>query len=248
MPTREQLQQHRRPLLNRLKNKLRRMITRIDAEFIDWSEHGILPPIRNQKPNNTCVSYAVSVAIEAAYKLYFDEDIELCPEWMHKVLLQAESLEASTFLGTLYDKLEERRNNEIRLPLRENVTGSYDEYSELVPPQGIITPQVELSDNIRLSLQNGPVAVNMEIGTNFEAWSGDGIYDGDTIVTSNHVICIIGYNWLERYWIAQNSYGDDWGDNGKIKIKIGTCDIENRWSLAVTPNEIVAQNPLGAFV
>ena len=47
---------------------------------------------------------------------------------------------------------------------------------------------------------------------------------GDTL---NHCVQVVGYNSKENYYLVRNSWGENWGDEGYIKIKAGsnTCGI-----------------------
>ena len=58
-----------------------------------------------------------------------------------------------------------------------------------------------------------------------------GIYiqkDGEII--GAHAILIIGFGVDEKgikYWEVQNSWGQDWGENGYFKIKMDECMVAN---------------------
>jgi hypothetical protein len=93
---------------------------------------------------------------------------------------------------------------------------------------GIISPNHER--HMELALRNiGPVAVGID-GANpsFLSYSG-GIFDSHHCKqTANHALLITGYGQEEikdgsilRYWIARNSWGTDWGENGYIRVKRG---------------------------
>lgn len=47
-----------------------------------------------------------------------------------------------------------------------------------------------------------------------------------------HAVSIVGYDTTGPvdYWIAKNSWGDTWGENGYFRIAMGECNIENRGS------------------
>merc|ERR550539_1925546 len=57
-----------------------------------------------------------------------------------------------------------------------------------------------------------------------------GIYDGCTETQINHGVVLVGYGTEDGvdYWIVKNSWGENWGDNGYIKIKRGVnmCGME----------------------
>ena len=43
----------------------------------------------------------------------------------------------------------------------------------------------------------------------------------------NHCVQVVGYNSKENYYLVRNSWGENWGDEGYIKVKAGanTCGI-----------------------
>lgn len=57
----------------------------------------------------------------------------------------------------------------------------------------------------------------------------DGVYDDPecTSDTVNHAVLIVGYT--EEYWIVKNWWGDDWGEEGYMKIAKdkNRCGIAN---------------------
>ena len=57
-----------------------------------------------------------------------------------------------------------------------------------------------------------------------------GIFDDETChgTYANHAIVKIGYNIPEGYWILQNSWGEGYGEQGNIRIKMGSdiCQTE----------------------
>jgi C1A family cysteine protease len=72
---------------------------------------------------------------------------------------------------------------------------------------------------IKTALTFGPVGACFEVFESFSAYSG-GIYSAYGSVTTDegHCVIIVGYNDVEQYWIAKNSWGLFWGEDGYFRI------------------------------
>jgi cathepsin B len=86
------------------------------------------------------------------------------------------------------------------------------------------------NDIKREILKNGPVISNMEVYTDFLTYKS-GVYTKDEDApkfSGSHAIKIVGWgeedgseeepNKGNKYWIIENSWGEDWGINGYAKI------------------------------
>lgn len=67
---------------------------------------------------------------------------------------------------------------------------------------------------------NGPVAVSMDLYTDFYSFSGSGIYEHITgSLLGGKTMLIVGWgNEGTPYWIVKNSWGENWGDDGFFRI------------------------------
>lgn len=93
---------------------------------------------------------------------------------------------------------------------------------------GIISSNHE--DHMELVLRFiGPVAVGVNgASSSFLSYKG-GVYDMPSCKqTANHALLIVGYGQevqiggnVTRYWIARNSWGTGWGENGYIRVQRG---------------------------
>jgi len=80
-------------------------------------------------------------------------------------------------------------------------------------------PKNEYEPLIRALAERGPVAVSVAADSWFSYESG--IFDGcgkDAVV--DHAVTAIGYGQENgrKFWVIQNSWGEDWGEDGKIKL------------------------------
>ncbi|WIA37224.1 hypothetical protein OEZ86_014174 [Tetradesmus obliquus] len=94
----------------------------------------------------------------------------------------------------------------------------------------------EIQQAIRV---NGAVVTRVSVGSNFVEYfqsNPKGVYNISTSDDSiPHAVILIGYNNIEGYWWAQNSYGTTFADQGVFKIAYGIA-------LAGNPNETYAIN------
>jgi len=97
-----------------------------------------------------------------------------------------------------------------------NVNGSdITEYQFVIP-----TSIQDYKDN----LSKTPIAIALDANNVYFRFYKEGVIDvpkrNDTQL--NHAVVLVGYDYDEHgmYWIIQNSWGKDWGENGFCKIRV----------------------------
>ena len=80
--------------------------------------------------------------------------------------------------------------------------------------------------------QHGHAIVGVAVhGHSFNDYSSGVLEDceyDDISKPVNHAVVAVGYgtdNGVD-FWLLKNSWGENWGENGFIKVKRGTCGIE----------------------
>jgi C1A family cysteine protease len=74
---------------------------------------------------------------------------------------------------------------------------------------------------------HGPTVASMVVYEDFQHYAG-GTYrhvSGEKL--GGHCICIVGYEDRRDLWIAKNSWGTGWGDEGFFRIAYGECGIDS---------------------
>ena len=96
---------------------------------------------------------------------------------------------------------------------------------------GWITQSTVDEQAIKNALQDSPLSSWMQVYSDFYHYKSGvyeltpaGVYEG------GHLVVLVGYNETEDCWICKNSWGEDWGNKGYFKIKIGECGI-GKWVL-----------------
>lgn len=73
----------------------------------------------------------------------------------------------------------------------------------------------------------GPVVACFTVYEDFYYYAS-GVYRQVTgELVGGHCVCIIGYDDARRCWIAKNSWGTWWGEDGFFRIRYGQCGIDD---------------------
>jgi C1A family cysteine protease len=71
---------------------------------------------------------------------------------------------------------------------------------------------------------NGPIPCYMDVYEDFYSY-GSGCYQHVTgAYLGGHTVCLVGWT-SDGCWIAKNSWGTAWGEDGYFRIKFGDCRI-----------------------
>jgi cathepsin C len=88
--------------------------------------------------------------------------------------------------------------------------------------------------DMMLELQNGPFAIGLAVNDDFMYYT-EGIYKGSDLLPiektdgwleMQHGVLLVGWGEEDghKYWIVQNSWGGDWGEDGYFRITRGEND------------------------
>jgi len=81
-------------------------------------------------------------------------------------------------------------------------------------------------------MEVGPLVVGVDASSDYFRKYGSGIISDTRCGSSpNHAMLLVGYGTDEEkdldFWVLQNSWGTDWGEEGYVRIKRGTDDSED---------------------
>ena len=78
-------------------------------------------------------------------------------------------------------------------------------------------------NSLKEAVIKNPVSIAINANTPIFRFYSDGIIENDFNITPelNHAVLLVGYNHDKKglYWIIQNSWGEDWGDKGFVKVR-----------------------------
>lgn len=84
--------------------------------------------------------------------------------------------------------------------------------------------------------KNGPIQAVFDVYDDFPYYEEGVYYKTSKNLLGIHTVEVLGWGVEKdiRYWLCKNSWGDDWGDKGFFKIKMGDCDVNSALT-ACTP-------------
>ena len=190
--------------------------------------------------NKKCAaSYATTIASTLAEKFCIESDEKKLTPLSAQELLSCDTANKGCRGGYVNNALEyivmRGISTEECLPYK----GTFDaKCSEMCAEPMKVRPEsfcVLFGDNDikREIMKNGPVVSSMEVYTDFLSYK-TGVYSkGEDVpkFSGYHTIKIVGWgvedgsdeepNKGSKYWIIENSWGEDWGQNGYAKISEG---------------------------
>ncbi|CAI5969451.1 unnamed protein product [Closterium sp. NIES-64] len=190
-----------------------------------------LPKPVQSNEQDACWAYAVVASVEAAYGIAKQQSApRLAVEALFALmgLSDSDKCSAGGSPTQAFEKL-------VALDATSGLTGASDP-ATTYPVQVFEQAQFKGYVGLMLAVQRQPVLVHIEASPTFMRYDGDpGCYTGNL----NHVVLVIGY-FITRndgsqnriappFWIIRNSWGEDWGNKGHIRMDIqggdGVCGI-----------------------
>ncbi len=205
-----------------------------ETERLDWRYHGgdFVTGVRDQGDCACCWNMAACAVMESAFLIATGDgsgrDFDLSEQ---HVLSCLDDFGAPGGCGSgspynvfrfasEWGMLEEAclpYQGDPSIPCGQGCSGA-DSGTFFFGEQGEVTVQGSDVDLIRDALHNiGPLTATMAVYETFRAYGG-GVYVASGERVGGHLVTIIGYDAPGEYWIAKNSWGEDWGMDGFFYI------------------------------
>lgn len=197
-------------------------------DYLDWRERGVVNPVKNQGRCGSCWAFSGVSAIESAHALKYNQLYNLSEQQLVDC-----STADNGCNGGLMDDVFEYATRRALCTAEEYPYNAHD--GTCKPCKGVVRVQkfVDITSrneqDILKALLKQPLSVAIEADQRGFQFYTSGVFDGECGTNLDHGVVLVGYgkeNGLD-YWLIRNSWGDDWGDEGYIKIRRGTnqCGI-----------------------
>lgn len=195
---------------------------------LDWIDKANLNSyIENQGSCGSCWAFATAEAIEAAYYLKYNKSIRLSKQQLVDCEINSNGCRGG-MLHTAFDYVKEKGiESDYDYPYamikEENCKYNSEKIITKISSYEVCGDEdCGTDENLFASLEKGPVAAAVDGSEHFMLYT-EGVFD-KPCESINHAILLVGYHKTENesedsYWVVKNSWGEQWGENGFIKIK-----------------------------
>ncbi|KFK31525.1 hypothetical protein AALP_AA6G123900 [Arabis alpina] len=207
------------------------------GESMDWRQEGAVTTVKNQGKCGCCWAFSAVAAVEGITKITKGELVSLSEQQ----LLDCTSDNHGCDGGTLSKAFQYIINNQ-GITTEDNYPYQAEQQicasttgSVAATISGFARVPRNDEEALLKTVSQQPVSVAIDASYAFKQYSG-GVFDGECGTQLNHAVTIIGYGTSEegtKYWLAKNSWGESWGENGYMRIKRDVTDPQGMCGLAI---------------
>ncbi len=196
--------------------------TSVLPDSVDWRDHNVVTPVKDQGQCGSCWSFSATGAMEGAWAIRSGSLVSLseqqlidCSKSYGDFGCNGGEMDSAFRYAIDYDMCAEKED-----PYQAEVDTCIECEASVT-----FSTCVDVTSNnqkhLKEAVAQGPVSVAIEADTAAFQFYSSGIINNEACGTNlDHGVLIVGYGEEEgqMYWLVKNSWSASWGDQGYVKI------------------------------
>ncbi|XP_047308205.1 ervatamin-B-like [Impatiens glandulifera] len=215
-------------------------------ESIDWRKLGAVTPIKNQGSCGACWAFSAVGAVESINQIKNGKLVSLSEQQLVDCDVDGTNNGCNGgFMDDAFDFIVKNKGlaTEEVYPYIGSDNGVCNDNKTLMV-SATITGYEDVPGNnetaLEMAVANQPVSVAVDAGGFKFQFYSYGIMSGFCSTQLNHGIIAVGYGQDydsgRKYWLMKNSWGDNWGEDGYLRMAKDITYDEGMCGLAMIPS------------